>query len=247
MHDPRTQARLSTRDHAVLVFLAIARESAQYQIHALFFAGLSEVVVSRCVRRLFGLGLIVVDRWRKVGINRLRLTSKGADYLLEHRLAEENQIHVAARPAADKDVAHSLWIVDLLVLFRLFAPGVEALPCWHIRRKLVASAGMSVPDVLAIPQKPKARLIAVEVDRATERMAVVLQKLRALDGTLATLASDTDAVIVFLTIGERRVEAVRKAVAEAPLRASIVVESLPSEPGRPGLRSLGLTVFSRDV
>lgn len=247
MHDPRTHSRLSTRDHGVLIFLAIAREAAQYQIHALLFAGLSEVVVSRCVRRLLGLGLIVVDRWRRVGINRLRLTSKGSEYLLENRLAAEEQIHVAARPAADKDIAHSLWIVDLLVLFRLFAPGVEALPCWHLRRKLGAAAGMSVPDVLAIPQKAKAPLIAVEVDRATERMAVVLQKLRALDETLATLAFDTDAAIVFLTIGERRVQAVRKAVAEAPLRASFVVESLPGEPGRPGLRSLAQTVFKRDV
>jgi hypothetical protein len=247
MHDPRTQAKLSTRDHAVLIFLAIAREAAQYQIHALFFAALSEVVVSRCVRRLLGLGLIVVDRWRKVGINRLRLTSRGADYLVEQRLAEEKQIHVAARPAADKDVAHSLWIVDLLVLFRLFAPEVEALPCWHLRRKLGAAAGMSVPDVLALSQVPKAPLIAVEIDRATERMAVVLQKLRALDGTLATLASDTDAAIVFLTIGERRVQAVLKAIAETPFRASIVVESLPREPGRPGLRTLAQTVFKRDV
>jgi hypothetical protein len=247
MHDPRTQAKLSTRDHAVLIFLGIAREAAQYQLHALLFAGLSEVVVSRCVRRLLGLGLIVVDRWRRVGINRLRLTPRGADYLLEQHLAAEEQIHVAARPAADKDVAHSLWIVDLLVLFRLFAPAVEALPCWHLRRKLSAATGMSVPDVLALSQVPKAPLIAVEVDRATERMAVVLQKLRALDGTLATLASDTDAAIVFLTIGERRVQAVRKATAGTSFRASVVVEGLPRESGRPGLRTLAQTVFKRDV
>lgn len=247
MHDPRAQPKLSARDADVLVFIALAREVAQYQIHALFFAGLSEVVVSRCIRRLFGLRLITVDRWRKVGINRLRLTPNGADYLLEYRLAAEEQIHVAARPAADKDIAHSLWIVDLLVLFRMFAPAAEALPCWHLRRRLHAAAGVSIPDVLAIPRKPKAPLIAVEVDRATERMAVVLQKLRALDGTLATLASDADAAIVFLTVGVRRVQAVRKAVGEAPLRASIVVESLPGEPGRPGLRSLGQTVFNRDV
>jgi hypothetical protein len=247
MHDPRATHKLSARDMAVLVFVAIAREVAQYQIHALFFAGKSEVVVSRCVRRLLGLGLIAVDRWRKVGINRLRLTPAGAGYLLEHRLSAEQQIHVATRPAADKDIAHSLWIVDLLVLFRLFTPAVEALPCWHLRRKLGAAAGMSVPDVLALSPAPKAPLIAVEVDRATERMAVVLQKLRALDETLATLASDADAAVVFLTIGERRVQAVRKAVAEARFRASIVVEPLPWEPGRPGLRMLAQTVFKRDV
>ena len=65
-------------------------------------------------------------RWHKVGINRIRLTTQGAEYLLEHHLAPAAEIHVAQRPVPDKDVAHSLWIVDLLVLFRLFAPEAQS-------------------------------------------------------------------------------------------------------------------------
>lgn len=247
MHDPRATQKLSTRDIAVLSFVAMAREAAQYQIRALFFDGKSEVVVSRCVRRLLGLGMITVDRWRKVGINRLRLSARGADFLLDHRLLSEEQIHIATRPAADKDIAHTLWIVDVLVLFRLVAPQVEALPCWHLRRKLGAAPGVSIADVLAVSRTPELPLIAVEIDRATERLAVVLEKLRALDQTLATLAADAEAMILFLTIGERRVLAIRKALAGLPFRASVVVEALPREPGRPGLTQLGEIVFKRSV
>ncbi|MEA2569266.1 MAG: Replication-relaxation [Acidobacteriota bacterium] len=246
MHDPRAAQKLSARDIAVLVFVAMAREVAQYQIHALFFGGKSEVVVSRCVRRLLGLGLIAVYRWHKVGINRMRLTTHGAEYLREYRHAPDAEIHVAQRPVPDKDVAHSLWIVDLLVLFRLFAPEAHALPCWQIRRKLKASGGMNVPDVLALPQTG-GMLVAVEVDRATERLRVLVDKLKALDATLATLAADAEATVLVLTIGERRVQAIEKAVEGASFRAHIVVAALPSEPGRPGLASLAERVFKRTV
>ncbi len=244
--DPRARAALSARDHLVLVFIALAREVAQYHLHALFFAGKSEVALSRCVRRLAGLGLITIYRWRKVGINRLRLTVAGADYIREHDLAPESQIYVAARPTADKDVAHALWIVDLLVLYRIFAPAIDALPCWHARRTLGTKAGVSIPDLLAVPKRPGAPLVAIEVDRATERLRIVVEKLQALDTTLAALAADAPATILFLTIGARRVLAIEKALTHLNLRAAVVVAELPKDPGRPGLAALARQVFQKD-
>jgi hypothetical protein len=216
-------------------------------VHALLFAGLSEVVVSRCIRRLLGWSFIAVDRWRKVGINRLRLTRQGADYLVDNHLAVEADIHVAERPAADKDVAHGLWITDVLVLFQRFAPEVDALPCWRLRRKFSASKGVSIPDLLAVPRSEKASLVAVEIDRATERLKVVQEKLVALDRSLGALARGPAPVILFLTIGPRRVMAIQKVIETMTFRSTIQVAELPTEAGRPGLQALAQLVFKRDV
>lgn len=245
--DPRVGPQLSVRDVAVLRFLAVAREAAQYQVRALLFAGLSEVVVSRCIQRLLGWDYIAIDRWRKVGINRLRLTRKGSDYLVDNHLAVEADIHVAERPAAEKDVAHGLWITDVLVLFQLFAPEVDALPCWKLRRKVGAAKGVSIPDLLAVPRSEKTSLVAVEIDRATERMKVVQEKLVALDSYLSTLASGPAPVILFLTIGPRRVMAIQKTIETVTFRSTIHVAELPREAGRPGLQAMAQLVFKRDV
>lgn len=50
-----------------------------YEIH---LDGCSEAVVSRAMQKLAAREFIAVERWNKVGINRIRLTGRGRDLLL---------------------------------------------------------------------------------------------------------------------------------------------------------------------
>ena len=247
MHDPRSSPVLSKRSIAVLREIAEGQELSQGQIHRAVFSTVSEVVVSRCVRRLRELGLIAVERWRKVGINRLRLTPRGRDLLLETGAAREEDIFLLAAPLGDKAIPHTLWVNDVrIVLKSLASPGDAVLASWMIERRFVPRWA-AIPDVLwiAAPQgESPGSFLAVEIDLGTEPIKGVFAKtLETVQGILTSLAADTSAAIVVLTVGERRCGAIRAAVQDLPASVPIEVQTLPRVVGRPTFDALA-AVFS---
>lgn len=235
-YDPRRQPQVTDRDIEALLFIGRGHEVAQYQVHVAIFNGLSEGIMSRWTQRMLKRGAIAVERWAKVGINRLRLTPKGRELLVARGVAVDD-VFTPRTPTALKDVQHTLWINDLLVVLPALtlAPDVIA-PAWLLQRRL----GTVVPDVLAIRAPrgdDKGFALAVEVDLGAERLkSVLLPKLARLRDQLAAWAGEAPAAVLVLTRGERRVAAIRAAL--APGSVPVLVENLPPMTGRPGLHAL---------
>lgn len=68
---------MSERDIRGLLFVGRGYEVAKYQVHEAIFPGLAECIPSLWAQRMAKHGAIAIERWAKVGINRLRLTSGG--------------------------------------------------------------------------------------------------------------------------------------------------------------------------
>ncbi|MEO6324228.1 MAG: replication-relaxation family protein [Thermoanaerobaculia bacterium] len=240
--DPRSVATLTERDHSALKFIGETLEAAQYQVATAVFPHVSEVVVSRRVRRLHGLGLIAIERWNKVGINRIRLTAQGADLLVTRRIARADELFLSRAPLSPRAVPHHLWVTDCrLVLERLPHPPDRVLSAWALERQFVPRLP-AIPDVLAItspgPDHP-GLLLAVEVDLGGEPIrSVLVPKLRLLQSVLAALAGTSPAAVCVLTVGARRAEALRRAVSDLPVDVLVTVDLLPSAAGRPALTEL---------
>lgn len=240
--DPRSVATLTGRDLTALKFIGESLEAAQYQLASAVFPHASEVVVSRRVRRLHGLGLIAIERWNKVGINRIRLTTQGADLLVTRRVAEKSELFLSRAPLSPRAVPHHLWITDCrLVLERLPHAPDRVLSAWALERQFVPRLP-AIPDVLALtaprPDHP-GLLLAVEVDLGGEPIrSVLLPKLRLLQKVLSELAGTSPAAACVLTVGARRAEALRKAVADLPVDVVVTVDLLPPAAGRPALSEL---------
>jgi hypothetical protein len=239
--DPRDL--LSPRDLAALRFIGRGGELAQYQLHEGVFGDVSEVVVSRFVRRASAQGLIVTTRWRGIGINRLRLTARGRSQLVKTGIGED-EIFVVRSPIVEGHIEHQLWIVDtLIVLGRAARQPDVLLPAWALQRRL-SPRPPAIPDVLASFAKPPeqaALLLGVEIDRGSENLgSVFLPKLHKLCGVLSSWAGDAAKAILVLTNNTRRRDALHAAAEALPL--SVIVEMLPKAPGRPGLAELE-TIF----
>ena len=239
--DPRDLA-VSPRDIDALRFIGRAGELAQYQLHEGVFGAVSEVVVSRFVRRAAKRELIATSRWRGIGINRLRLTARGRAMLVANGV-DTNELFVPRTPIAEGHIEHQLWIVDtLIVLGQASRVPDVLLPAWAVQRRF-ASRPVAIPDVLASftqPAEKPSLLLGVEIDRGSERLAAVfLPKLEKLCGVLATWAGTATAVVILLTNNARRCEALRAATAALPI--PVVVELLPAAPGRPGIADLRKT------
>jgi hypothetical protein len=240
VYDPRRQPRLSKRDIRGLRFVGRGYEVAQYQVHEAIFPGLAECIPSRWAQRMAKRGAIAIERWAKVGINRLRLTRAGHDLLVAHGVGTSD-IFTPRQPTSLKDVQHTLWINDVRVLLPSLklAPDVIA-PAWLLQRQLGSNGGV-IPDVLAI-RKPREGdrgfLLAVEVDLGAERMkSIFLPKLARLRLSAAEWAGGAPAAILVLTRGRGRVAALQAAV-DPNDAVPILVQELPHDPGRPGLRVL---------
>ncbi len=237
IRDPREE--LSPRDVAALTFIGQCGEVAQYQLHEGVFGSVSEVVVSRFVRRATERGLIATTRWRGIGINRLRLTTRGRTQVTQSGVGEE-AIFVLRNPVVDGHVEHQLWIVDLLiVLGRAERKPDLLLPAWALQRRF-SPRPLAIPDVLVsfttTPELP-ALLLGVEIDRGSENLAsVFLPKLQKLSSVLSSWAGESPSAVVVLTNGNRRRDAIQR-IGEA-LRLPLVVESLPTVMGRPGLAEM---------
>jgi|SRR6185436_5068360 len=231
--DPREAIELSARDLAALRFIGMWI-CAQYQVALALFAGLSETVVSRCIRRLLRLELISVTRWNRIGLNMLQISTSGVRLLIERGLATEQQLFVRRSPIAPKDLAHSLWIVDLSLAFAQLPIAFDVFPCWALRRRF-ARQKVPIPDLLAVSRDGK-RTIAIEVDLASERTKLVFEKLKRLSATVDQLRGDGEAAIVVLTQGSRRIDVLRSNMINGPV--PILVEALPSVVGRPSVPAL---------
>jgi len=240
--DPRSAAALTARDLAALKFIGESLEAAQYQVAAAIFPDVSEVVVSRRIRRLLRLGLVAIERWNKVGINRIRLTAQGADLLVTRRVAATAELFLSRSPLSPRAVPHHLWITDCrLVLERLPHSPDRVLSAWALERQFVPRLP-AIPDVLALtaprPDHP-GLLLAVEVDLGGEPIrSVLLPKLRLLQKVLSELAGASPSAACVLTVGARRAEAIRKAAGDLPTDVLVTVDLLPSRVGRPALAEL---------
>jgi hypothetical protein len=239
--DPRNGA-LSPRDIAALRFIGHVGELAQYQLHEQVFGDVSEVVVSRFVQRATKRDLIATTRWRGIGINRLRLTSRGRAHLVQHGLTAD-EFFVLRSPVAEGHIEHQLWIVDTVVILGRAARKPDLLlPAWALQRRFTPRP-TAIPDVLASfvsPAEQPALLLGVEIDRGSENLAsIFLPKLEKLCDVLSSWSGGAACAIVVLTNGLRRRDALR-ARANA-LTLPVIVELLPQAPGRPGLAELATT------
>lgn len=228
--DPRSKVRLSLRDVRALAFIALMGACAQYQLALAIFFGLSEVVVSRCVRRLFRLGLIDLLRWNGRGVNLLRVRAAGRDVLLESGVEEQRIFQV--RWPTTSTLPHRLWIIDVyLALQRIGWSQIRT--CWMLRRAF-AGEKRPVPDLL-VRSPDRKRLLAVEVDRGTESVRdIVAPRQAALETSLAALADHATPHVLFLTSGPRRAESLRSHLASS----SVAVALLPKAIGRPAVEVL---------
>src|SRR3954447_1472356 len=102
---PRT--RLRDRDIEALTFIGRGYEVAQYQLHEAVFAARSPNVASRFVIRASKRGFIVAERLGGIGMNRLRLTRRGREFLVARGIAAD-ELFAPAKAVALKDLAHTL-------------------------------------------------------------------------------------------------------------------------------------------
>jgi hypothetical protein len=239
--DPRAAVVLPERDYAALRYIGAWYEVAQYQLEDAIFPERSPTIASRCVRRLLEARFIVVERWNRVGLNLIRLTSRGRMALLE-RGCEDDSIFVPERAVALKDLAHHLWIVDAGLMLRALPVEMNVAPCWMLRRRLAATRPPAIPDLLALRSDASGTtdaVIAVEIDLGGERLKnVFVPKLGVLRDLVGSWAGQQAAAIIVLTVGPRRIAALNVAIEAQPHTVPIAVFALPSQTGRPGLAAL---------
>ncbi|MBV9496871.1 MAG: replication-relaxation family protein [Acidobacteria bacterium] len=228
---PSASTTLRPRDCEALAFVGRSYELAQYQLHAAIFHGRAPNVVSRLVQRAKRLGFISAERLHGIGMNRLRLTNSGREFLVARGVARREELFVPQRAVALKDLAHTLAINDLAVALRqLRTPPTPILPAWFLARAL-GGASEVVPDVLAIWRRPNAAelRLACEIDLGAEGLRTVfLPKLERLTVSLAS--PQTDAGILILTRGERRLQHLAGFARTAPI--PVLPFLLPETAGR---------------
>jgi hypothetical protein len=237
--DPRLAPKLLPRDIRALLFIGRGHEVAQYQLHEAVFTGLSEGIISRWVKRMVRREAIAVERWAKVGINRLRLTRVGLE-LLSDAGATTHDLFTPRMATALKDVQHTLWINDLrVVMARLPLPPDVVAPAWVLQRQIPTAD--AIPDLLAV-RKPRGTdrgfVLACEIDLGAERLkGVFLPKLARLVAAVEGWAGTSPAAVLILTRGGRRAVAIREAIGTG-VQVPMLVATLPAAAGREGLREL---------
>lgn len=238
--DPRLAPKLLPRDIRALLFIGRGHEVAQYQLHEAVFTGLSEGIISRWVKRMVRREAIAVERWAKVGINRLRLTRAGLALLIDAGIKTQD-LFTPRTATSLKDVQHTLWINDLRVVMpRMPLPPDVVAPAWVLQRQLGANADV-IPDLLAI-RMPRGTdhgfVLACEIDLGAERLkGVFLPKLVRLAAAVQGWAGTSRSAILILTRGGRRATAIRDGVS-AITDVPVLVATLPTAVGREGLRQL---------
>lgn len=189
------------------MFIGRGYEVAQYQLHEAVFGSRSPNVVSRFVVRATERGFIAAERLGGIGMNRLRLTRRGREFLVGRGIAED-ELFAPAKGVALKDVVHTLAINDLRVALSLSrAPDVLA-PAWFLQRRLPTVT--AIPDLLVHWRFRSGRqglLMACEVDLGCERLrAVFIPKLERLDRLLRDAAENDRIAIAIFTRGMKRLE-----------------------------------------
>jgi hypothetical protein len=239
--DPRSIVVLPDRDYHALRFIGAWYQVAQYQLEDAIFPDRSPTIASRCVRRLVNARYVVVERWNRVGLNLIRLASRGRAALIERGI-EDHSIFVPERAVAVKDLAHHLWIVDAGLMLRSVSVHLDVAPCWTLRRRLAAMRPPAIPDLLALRNNESGTtdgVIAVEVDLGGERLKnVFVPKLGVLRDLVRSWAGSQAAAIIVLTVGPRRIAALTAAITALPHTVPVAVFPLPLQQGRPGLAAL---------
>jgi hypothetical protein len=234
---PRTKLR--ERDIEALAFIGRGYEVSQYQLHESVFAARSPNVTSRFVIRASERRFIVAERLGGIGMNRLRLTRSGREFLVDRGFAED-ELFAPPKAVALKDLAHTLAINDLRVaLSGLKNPPALISPAWHLQRRL--SSAPAIPDLFARwPAGAEARglLLACEIDLGCERLATVfLPKLERLRELLDAVADADRAAVVIFTRGSQRVELIARYAENA--RIAVMPFLLPDTAGsREGILTL---------
>ena len=202
---PRT--RLRERDIEALTFIGRGYEVAQYQLHEAIFASRSPNVVSRFVSRASKRGFVAAERFGGVGMNRLRLTRRGREFLVDRGIADD-ELFAPVKAVALKDVAHTLAINDLRVALSLSRAPDVLTPAWLLQRRLPTVT--AIPDVIVHWRFRSGRqglLMACEVDLGCERLrAVFIPKLDRLERLLRDAVEDDRIAIAIFTRGMKRLE-----------------------------------------
>jgi len=239
--DPRARRPLSARDRRAGVFIGEGSEVAQYQLAAAVFPDKDPMVVSRFVARWRTANWLRVDRWRGMGINRLRLTSAGRRLLVAVGAAAESSLFAPPRLVAPQDLAHTLWINDVrVVLGERPRPPKKLAPAWALQRTF-GTRLPAIPDLLAVwdvTARGAGAVLAIEIDRGTEALqGVFLPKLARLTTQVRDWAGRDAAGILVLTMPGKRRQALTAAL-PASQSVPIVVATLPTVEGPAGLDQL---------
>jgi hypothetical protein len=241
-----SRTRLRDRDIEALAFIGRGYEVAQYQLHEAIFASRSPNVVSRFVTRASERGFIAAERLGGIGMNRLRLTRRGREFLIDRGIAE-GELFAPAKAVALKDVAHTLAINDLRVALSVGRAPDSLFPAWLLQRKLPAE--VVIPDLLARWHFRFGRpglLLACEVDLGCERLnAVFIPKLNRLGQLLEDVADEESTAIAIFTRGAQRLEHLCDYASDAKMH--IVPVALPHTTGsRDGICAFR-TLFGDDT
>lgn len=251
VRDPREEPALPARDLDGLAFIGGGWEVAQYQLRDAVFPGRSEVVASRRVRTWARLKLIHVERLMGMGMNLLRLTPGGRDFLVAARAAREDDLFTPPRSVALKDLRHLLFVNDVRTLALQGVPmrAEHVAPAWLLQRRLQPPPP-AIPDLLLTARGrdgKNGRLLAVEIDLGAERLtATFLPKLRVLVDVLREWAGEARTGVIVLTRGPKRLAALRAGIEELGLSVPILAEELPSATGSEALTCLR-AVLTRPV
>jgi len=233
----------SPRDAEALRFIGEGYEVAQYQLHKAIFPERVATVVSRFVIRAQRSKLVTVERQNGIGINRLRLTSRGRALLVDRGICHADELFVPKTPVSAKDLAHTLWINDLRVAIKRCVPSPEfALPAWALQRRLQPPP-FAIPDILAIWQPREHRdalALAGEIDLGGEGLKILLPKLQRLSNLLKSWSEPSPGIILVFTRGFRRRDMIRQEV--RGFNAQFIIEALPSGPASQSIAAFEMLV-----
>lgn len=212
------------RDLLVLAAIGRFRMLTRPQVKRWFFAGVSEPVVTRFLKRAESTGYLGVERLGGNGMQLLWLTRKGRD-LLVARGTPAADLFPATGPAAPKDFAHTMAIGDTASwLARRDPQPDELLPSWAIQRYFGGKLGV-IPDLLALWRQTAAApgvALAVEVDLGTEPVETVfVPKLRDLGATVQSWLPEAASRVLVLVPTRGRAESLRNSDIDLPVPISI--------------------------
>lgn len=229
--DPRDEP-LAVKDVVGLTTLGLLGCMTGPQIRFECYGGCRESNFARRLDRWQARGWVGVTRFLGMGANIIWLTPKGAGALVDGGHAADEHLFPRERAVAAKDLAHHLWIVDLTLLALRGVPAAyeRVEPAWLIQRERQPEA---VPDVaLSSPLKTpgQRKVLAYEVDLASESTTVFVPKLERLSRVLTTWANGGTAAVVILTRGSGRASSLERAVRArgAAIQVPVVVKLLPT-------------------
>lgn len=215
------RVELGPRDEALLRALARFRLARSADLGRLFFAGRHRDVCASRLRRLYDAGFLETHAADLAAPNLYSLGPRGKSWIRD----AGGTVHPLPRPP----VEHHLGVINVwtrLAAVAYAVPGarlVRFVPEFEVRESQLGVVAGVVPDALVelaattVGRTQSARL-AVELDRATESLAVLHRKLAALDAAVSGDGlpgwPDCELVVALDEAGARREGAIRALVSE---------------------------------